>query len=85
VGLIQNIIEGHGIATTSITLKPELTERMRVPRAAYVRYPYGNALGMPGDAETQRAIMRDALGLIYDAPEPGLIAQLPYRWRGRTA
>jgi len=55
---------------------------MNLPRAAYVRFPYGNSLGLPGDAETQRAIMRSALELIHILPEPGLIVQLPYRWRG---
>lgn len=82
MGLVQNIIEGRGIATVAISLKPEVTERMNVPRAAFVRFPYGNPLGMPFDPEMQKSIMTDALKLIYYVEEPGLIAKLPYRWRG---
>lgn len=56
---------------------------MNVPRAAYVRFPYGNPLGMAHDAQTQRAIMQAALHALYEFDAPGRIAVLPYRWRGQ--
>jgi hypothetical protein len=83
VGLVQNTIEGAGISTISMSLKPEVTERMNLPRAAYVRFPYGNALGMPGNSEQQREIMKAALRLVAELEEPGLIVKLPFRWQGR--
>ena len=57
---------------------------MKVPRAAFVRFPYGNPLGAPGDAETQSAIMKEALTLIAELEEPDLIVKLPFRWRGSS-
>ena len=55
---------------------------MHIPRAAVVRFPYGNPLGMPNDADLQRQMMTDALRLLEILDRPGLIARLPYRWRG---
>jgi hypothetical protein len=81
VGLIQNTIEGVGIATISITLKPSLTEQMNVPRAANIRFPYGHPVGPAFEPEIQIQILKDALNLIEKISEPSTIVGLPYRWR----
>ena len=84
VGLIQNILEGAGLATISMTLKSEVTEQIGVPRAAVIRFPYGYSVGAAFDPVMQRSIVKDALNLIYQIETPGTIVRLPYRWRGKV-
>jgi hypothetical protein len=88
VGLIQNQIEMRGIATISLTLKPEITFGVRVPRAAYIRFPLGYPLGEPHRPDLQDRILADLLETIIRTPGPppnpdecGPIVRLPYRWR----
>ncbi len=83
VGLIQNVLEGAGLATISMTLKAEVTEQVGVPRAAVIRFPYGYSVGAAFDADMQRNIVKDALNLIYQIEQPRTIVKLPYRWRGK--
>jgi D-proline reductase (dithiol) PrdB len=83
LGIIQNIIEGYDIATIATTLKPELSERIYVPRAAYLQYPYGFSAGPKNDLDLQVKIVREVLELIPAMHEPGMIIKMPYRWRGR--
>ncbi len=81
MGLIQNVIEGAGIATISPTMKPEITHYVRVPRAARMRFPQGNPLGEAGRADQQRVILGDLLRLPWTIEEPEIIVTLPHRWR----
>ncbi|MCL4540886.1 MAG: hypothetical protein M1396_00865, partial [Chloroflexi bacterium] len=37
--------------------------------------------GEPGKVEQQRTVMRDMLSMTRRAPRPGLVVDLPYRWR----
>ena len=83
VGLIQNIIEGVDIATISISLKPELTEQMNVPRAAYIRFPYGYSVGPAFQPKLQLQITKDTLNLIHKIRSPRTFVKLPYRWHGQ--
>ena len=64
VGLIQSIIEKAGIATVSISLLREVTERVAPPRALVVDRPLGFPLGEPGDVEIQTRIIMAALELL---------------------
>ena len=82
IGLIQNELENAGLVTMCMTLKPEVTHFMRIPRAAYVRYPYGYPLGPAFQPELQREIMRKGMELITAITEPETIVKLPYRWMG---
>ena len=66
VGLIQSIIEKGGIATVSLTLVPEITERVAPPRALSVDYPLGYPLGAPDDAALQTRIILSALTLLSE-------------------
>ncbi len=63
MGLVQGELEGAGIATTGITLLPEITARIRPPRALAVPFPLGYPLGEPNDPAGQRRILRAALEL----------------------
>lgn len=74
VGLVAGELERRGIATTSITMLREVTEKVRPPRALLVPYRLGYPLGSPGDAELQTRILRAAFALL-DAPGPPPVLQ----------
>lgn len=84
VGLVQNIIEASGIATVSLTVRPEISWGVGVPRAAYVRFPTGAPLGEPRAAWQHKAILKGALEVLAEAEAPSTIIELPYRWRRMT-
>ena len=78
---MQNAIEHAGIATVSISTVPYVLIGTGAPRTLYVRFPYGNPFGEPGDASTQRTILEAALRWLYDAPEPNALFRLRVNWR----
>ena len=59
----------------------QVAEALRPPRVVYVRFPFGQPLGEPGNADQQRVVIEDSLRLLATATEPGAIEALPYRWR----
>jgi hypothetical protein len=67
-----------------LSLVREVAERVRAPRLLHLRWPFGHVLGEPGAVEQQRTVLRDMLSMARRAPEPGLIVDLPYRWRRET-
>ena len=69
VGLVQGVIEKSGIPTVSITLLPEITERVAPPRVLAVDRPLGYPLGEPNNPALQKRIMRDALALLAMSPD----------------
>ena len=54
---------------------------MKPPRVAYIRFPFGQPLGEPGNAEQQRVVVEDALHVLQTASEPGTLETLLYKWR----
>jgi hypothetical protein len=85
VGLIQNAVEKAGIATISISHLVDLTEKVRVPRAMYLRFPLGRSFGKAGETEFQRQILLDAIHYLGEITEPETIVRLPYKWKGKRA
>jgi hypothetical protein len=73
VGLVAGELEKRGIATTSVTLLREVTERVRTPRALFVPFPLGYPLGRPDDPELQTRILRAAFGLLSQPGPPPLL------------
>ncbi len=70
VGLVQAELEQKGIATASLTMLPEITRKIRPPRALVVPYPLGFPLGEAGAAELQRDILRALLSLCIQTKVP---------------
>lgn len=70
-----------GVSTVALALVKELAVLVKAPRMLYLHWPFGHALGEPGNREQQRAVLHDALSLARAAPQPGLIVELPYRWK----
>jgi hypothetical protein len=74
-------VEAAGVATVGLALVREVAVAARAPRLLFVHWPFGHALGEPGNVEQQRAVLRDMLSMARRAPRPGLVVELPYRWR----
>lgn len=66
--MLARRFEAAGLATTSISLVLEHTVLLRPPRALYVPFPFGLALGHPGDAAQQRRVLDAAFALFEDTP-----------------
>ena len=81
MGLVAREIERQGIATVSLSIQRELTEKTRPPRALFLRWPYGHPLGEPFNVAQQRWVLCDALRALVAMPTPGTIIDLPYLWR----
>jgi len=81
VGLVQRTIEAEGIPTVGISILKEVTQRVRPPRAVYLRYPFGHPLGEAFHVAQQRTILLDALKALENVTEPGAILEPGYAWR----
>ena len=66
VGLVQGEIERAGIVTASITMLPEITRKIRPPRALEVPFPLGFPMGRPGDTAKHRQVLRRLLEMCQD-------------------
>ena len=79
-------MEAAGLSTVVLSVMPEITASVAAPRVAGIGYPLGRPLGLPGDAEGQRAVLRAALGVLETLEPPGgridLDFEPPHR-RGR--
>lgn len=84
VGLIANGLEAAGMSTIVISLRPDVTQGTGAPRAMYIRFPMGDPVGEPGKPDQQRRILLSALELVPQLERPGLLVELPYRWRRMT-
>lgn len=73
-------MEDKGIPTVTLSMIPELTRAVGVPRLAGISYPIGRPLGRPGDAEGQRAVLRGVVELLAAATRPDTYVELPFAW-----
>ena len=80
MGLVQRILEANGIPTVALSLIPDLTRAVGVPRLAGISYPFGRPLGRPHDADGQRAVLRAMLELLASASVPDTYIELPFTW-----
>ena len=64
VGLAQAEIEKRGIPTASITMLPDITRRIRPPRALAVPYPLGFPLGEANNPDLQTEILLALMELL---------------------
>ena len=80
MGLAARVIEKAGISTVTLCQMPFIIEKIGVPRAAALEFPFSMIWGRPGDRETQLRILRDLLDAAESIEEPGTIVELPYTW-----
>jgi hypothetical protein len=70
--VLARALEGEGITTTSISMVREHTEKVKPPRALFVPFPFGHALGRPNDSALQHRVLRAALDLLAEPAGPVL-------------
>ena len=80
MGLVARVFEGSGIPTVTLSMIPDLTRAVGVPRLAGISYPFGRPLGQPHDADGQRAVLRAMLDLLSSAAGPDTYVELPFEW-----
>ena len=80
MGLVQRVLEANGFPTVALSMIPELTRAVGVPRLAGIGYPMGRPLGRPHDADGQRAVLRAMLELLPSARGPDTYVELPFVW-----
>ena len=74
------MIEASGIPTVSLSMIPDLTRAVGVPRLAGISYPMGRPSGNPHDADGQRAVLRATLEVLPLAAEADTYVELPFVW-----
>ena len=84
MGLLAREVEAAGVTTVALALVKEVAVAAQAPRFLYLRWPFGHALGEPGNVLQQRTVLHDMLSMAASAPRPGLVLDLPYRWRRET-
>ena len=74
------MIEAAGISTICLATIPVFTASVGAPRIAAIQHPMGRTVGMAGDAETQREVVRATLQAVEKIEEPGGRVDLPFEW-----
>jgi len=85
VGLIQRVIEAQGIATMSISLSKEITQKVRPPRALFAGFPLGHPFGFPRQSSRQLQIIRLLLKYLKEIRVPGTIVELDLKHIGKQS
>ena len=80
MGLVQRVLEASGIPTVALSMIPELTRAVGVPRLAGISYPMSRPLGRPHDDSGQRAVLRATLELLASSSGPDSYVELPFVW-----
>jgi len=70
--VLARALEAEGVATIAISMVREHTEKVKPPRALFVPFPFGHALGRPGDAALQHRVLAAALALLDEPTGPVL-------------
>ena len=70
--MLARALETEGIATASISMVREHTEKTKPPRALFVPFPFGYALGRADDPALQHRVLRAALDLLAESAGPVL-------------
>lgn len=83
--VLARTLEQAGLSTVMVTNMPFWAERVGVPRALAVEFPFGHTLGPPGDAALQRRILAQALQVLETAETPGTIIHSDAAWPGDPA
>lgn len=74
--MLARVFEAAGLVTVCIAMVREHAEKVKPPRALFVPYPFGFALGKPNDPELQHRIVAAALELV-DKPQGPALEDFP--------
>ena len=70
--MLARVFEAAGLVTVCIAMVREHVEKVKPPRALFVPYPFGFALGKPNDPALQHRIIAAALELVAKPQGPAL-------------
>lgn len=70
--MIARVLEAAGLTTTSISQVREHTQTVKPPRALWVPFPFGAALGRPNEPDQQHRVLRATLDLLAAPAGPVL-------------
>ena len=73
---LGHFLEDEGLPTVQVSLIREHTETMRAPRALWVPFMLGRPLGVPGDPNFQKRVLRAALKLL-EVPSGPVLEDFP--------
>lgn len=76
MSVLARVFEAAGLVTVSLAMVREHVEKVKPPRALFVPYPFGFALGKPNDAELQHRVIAAALELL-EKPQGPVLADFP--------
>ena len=79
--VLARTLEAAGLSTILVTPMPYWAEKIGVPRALAVEFPFAHTLGAPGDREQQMRVIRQALVVLERADQPGAIIHSQEEWR----
>jgi hypothetical protein len=68
------------MSTVALSMTPEFSREVGIPRVAAIEYPYGRTVGEVDDAEGQRRVLMAALSFLEKAEGPGQVCNLPFTW-----
>jgi hypothetical protein len=77
---LARTLEEAGLTTILVTPMPFWAERVGVPRALAVEFPFGQVLGPAGDAARQHRVIEAALELLETAAAPGTLVHSAETW-----
>jgi D-proline reductase (dithiol) PrdB len=80
VPVLARTFEAAGTSTVVVTNMPFWAERIGVPRALAVEFPFGHILGQPHNRKQQLRVLGQALDLLESAPGSGTIVHSEERW-----
>ena len=64
----------------TITMMPDIAERIGVPRALGVELPFGHTLGHAGSDDEHRTVLSAALMHLEGAEAPNAVTHLDLEW-----
>lgn len=76
--MLARALESAALPTTTIVLLKEHAQRTKPPRALFVPFPFGYALGKPNDPEFQHKVLNAALELFTAVAGP-VLAEFPLK------
>lgn len=80
MGLVARFLEEEGFSTLTLTMTPEYSREVGIPRVAAIEYPYGRPVGEVNDVEGQRKVLLEALSVFEKAQAPGHVFDLSFTW-----
>lgn len=76
MSVLARVFEAAGLVTVSLAMVREHVEKVKPPRALFVPYPFGFALGKPNDADLQHRVIAAAFELL-DKPQGPVLSDFP--------